>query len=254
MVRNQIADGRNSYGNRPPRAMGSSASRLMKMLDREHYDVSTTERERKIVRLWIETGAAYPGTYAALGCGMVGGYAQNHLDRSDTKWPSMIAAMKALKNRCGGCHVDAKRLPTSPSDDLGKQPWIPLKPDDLRRRYSRHLLYNLTRPDKSLLLLAPLARNAGGYGTCRSEDKAVFADTKDAEYQALLGGIRDGKKKLDEIKRFDMPGFRPREAYVRELKRYGIVSASLEPNSPIDVYATDRAYWKSHWYTHKREE
>ena len=37
---------------------------------------------------------------------------------------------------------------------------------DPRTRFSRHILYNLTRPEKSLLLLAPLAKEAGGYGVC----------------------------------------------------------------------------------------
>jgi len=248
VVRNQIADGRNAQGNRPPSTLGSSASPLMKLLDGSHHDATISPRQRKMIRLWIETGAPYPGTYAALGCGMIGGYAQNGLDRSDTKWPSMIAAQKALKRRCGECHVGAKRLADSPSDDLGKPPWIPLTPDDPRRRYSRHLLYNLTRPPMSLVLLAPLAREAGGYGTCRVDGKPIFADTGDAGYRKVLTAIDEVRKKLNEIKRFDMPGFRPRPAYVREMKRYGVLPATTEANDPIDVYATDRAYWQSLWY------
>ena len=31
------------------------------------------------------------------------------------------------------------------------------------------------------------------------------------------------RRRLDEIKRFDMPGFRPNEHYVRELKRFGVL-------------------------------
>ena len=45
-----------------------------------------------------------------------------------------------------------------------------------------------------------------------------------------------------------MPGFRPNEHYVREMKRYGILRESSDPaGDPIDVYATDRAYWRSFW-------
>jgi hypothetical protein len=41
-----------------------------------------------------------------------------------------------------------------------------------------------------------------------------------------------------------MPGFRPNVHYVREMKRYGVLPASLDARSdPIDVYATDRKYW-----------
>jgi hypothetical protein len=45
-----------------------------------------------------------------------------------------------------------------------------------------------------------------------------------------------------------MPGFVPNEHYVREMKRYGVLPASLDPNArPIDVYATDEAYWRLFW-------
>ena len=57
-----------------------------------------------------------------------------------------------------------------------------------------------------------------------------------------------GKENLDRIKRFDMPGFRPRRGYVREMKRYGILPADTPLDAAIDVYATDQAYWRSLWY------
>ena len=52
---------------------------------------------------------------------------------------------------------------------------------------------------------------------------------------------------LDGMKRFDMPGFRPGPEYVREMVRFGILPRAPGDATPIDVYATDRAYWKSHW-------
>ena len=48
--------------------------------------------------------------------------------------------------------------------------------------------------------------------------------------------------------RFDMPNFRPRVDWVREMKRYGILSATVDPNDSIDFYAVERDYWKSLWY------
>ena len=81
-------------------------------------------------------------------------------------------------------------------------------------RYNRHLLHNLSRPEKSLLLLAHLTRAAGGFGICKSQDtessQLFFTPTEDPDYIILLESIRDGKQYLDLIKRFDMPGFRPR--------------------------------------------
>ena len=78
--------------------------------------------------------------------------------------------------------------------------------------------------------------------------KAVFPNTSDPDYQKILSAIRDAKKKLDEIKRFDMPGFRPRQEYVQQMKRYGVLPHDLPEDALIDVYATDRAYWQSHWH------
>ena len=56
------------------------------------------------------------------------------------------------------------------------------------------------------------------------------------------------KQKLDEIKRFDMPGFRPSEHYIRELRRYGVLPADLAQDAPIDPYKADEAYWQSLWH------
>lgn len=244
-ARSLVADGRNGMGNRPPRSIGSSASRLLRLMDGSHHGAKTSQRERAVVRLWIDTGAPYPGTYAGLGSGMIGGYARNQLDRSDVQWASTKQAVESLQRRCGSCHKGQTVLPLSPSDEVRAPPWVDLSPRDLRRRFSRHLLYNLSRPEKSQLLLAPLAEQAGGHQTCGT---AVFADARDPDYQKILLMVQDAKKKLDEIKRFDMPGFRPRPEYVRELKRFGVLPADLPADAPIDVYAADRAYWKSLWH------
>ncbi|MBI3683144.1 MAG: hypothetical protein HY235_22455 [Acidobacteria bacterium] len=245
-VRDQIADGRNkAVSNYAPRTLGSSASALMKKLEPDHYGVRTTPHERKMVRLWIETGAAYPGTYAALGSGMIGSYTENQLDRTDLDWPTAKASLASLQQRCAACHTQDRPLPLSASDDQKLPPWNGLTIKDLRRRYSRHLLYNLTRPDQSMLLLAPLARKAGGYELCSA---AVFPDTSDPDYRNILAYIREAKQHLDEMKRFDMPGFRPRIDWVREMKRYGILPQDHDAAKPVDYYAVERAYWESFWH------
>ena len=258
-ARGLISDGRNGDGNRPPRSIGSGASPLLAYLESSHYQVQLSATERRTVRLWIDSGAAYPGTYAALGTGSIGQFEivnrSIRLDRSDTTWPSMIASMASLRRRCGACHSGDRSLPLSPSHVTGQggwgtaftgaPPWVALAPDDIRRRWSRHLFYDLSRPEKSLLLLAPLSKRAGGFESC---GKPVFADTDDPDYRKVLAAIEDSKRELQRIKRFDMPGFRPRLEYVREMIRYGILSPSTANDAPIDVYATDRAYWQSLWH------
>ncbi len=106
-----------------------------------------------------------------------------------------------------------------------------------------------------MLVLAPLAPEAGGYGSCREdfEDQGsapakVFDSCDDPDYRTLLAAVEAAARYLDEVKRFDMPGFQPRDAYVREMKRYGVLPSDLDPGAPVDPYAADRAYWRSLWF------
>ncbi|MFO7907552.1 MAG: hypothetical protein ACQESR_11965 [Planctomycetota bacterium] len=62
----EVADGRNAHGNRPPRSMGSSASKLMTRIDGSHHDVVVSEEEATLIRLWLDSGAAANGTYAVM--------------------------------------------------------------------------------------------------------------------------------------------------------------------------------------------
>ncbi|MBM4032999.1 MAG: hypothetical protein FJ291_14605 [Planctomycetes bacterium] len=221
-ARGLVSDGRNRpESNYPPYAIGSGASRLMKLIDGTHYKATLTEQERAVVRLWIESSACYPGTYACLG----NGFYPVHLAPQDHA---------EMAKRCGECHL--KNAPdrkggTEKAFVFGGQRLSP-----------QSTLFNLTRPDKSLILMAMLAKEAGGLDLCK---KPVFTATSDPLYQTLLARIRDAHDRLMAGKRFDMPGFRPTEHYVREMQRFGILPRDLKPTDPVDPYATDKAYWKT---------
>ena len=167
----QLADGRNQpQSNYAPRTLGSGGSPLMKLLSGGHYDVKPTERERRVVQLWLDIGAPYPGTYAALGTGSIGGYINNEETlNNDRDWPETRAAQSVFARRCASCH-DPRTNPIARtlSDENGLSFWEPSL-GDRRLEFSRHIIYNLSRPEKSLVLLAPLARSAGGYGRCKAK-------------------------------------------------------------------------------------
>jgi hypothetical protein len=129
-------------------------------------------------------------------------------------------------------------------------------------RTSRHHIFNLSRPEKSVVLLAPLAKSAGGYAEGKNAKPeavpidlvhapesvahpVVFERTDDPDYQAILAHIRVAGERLNEIKRFDMPGFQPRHEYLREMKRYGVLPADFDLEKPpqVDPYELDRKYW-----------
>ena len=255
-------------GNDAPYTTFSSASPLMNKIDGthpKHTKVKLTAAERRVIRLWIDVSAQYAGTYAAFGTGQIGGcWGNNRPVRvMADRWPDTPPAAAAIAKRCTPCH--GKMLPKHVTDLVPLDPWGDMlswtRP---MSRFSRHRVYNLTRPDKSLVLLAPLSRRAGGYAEgggviARIKENRsrppkpvihpmIFADTSDPDYRKILTHIRAAKAKLDEIKRFDMPGFQPRAEYIREMQRYGVLPMSLKPGTPVDPYKTDELYWQSMWH------
>jgi hypothetical protein len=171
---------------------------------------------------------------------------------TDHDWPTSLAASQVIDQRCISCHSDSgiARLPINLSDERGHSFWQPKIPHPSQIT-SRHLVFNLSRPDKSMVLLAPLAREAGGYQLChKTGDSApIFQKTDDPGYQTLLAMITQGRNHLETMTRFDMPQFKPHPAYLREMKRYGILPIDTPADKKIDPYETDRKYWESLWHT-----
>ena len=264
-VRRQFIDGRNQpVSNYGPRVIGSSASPLMKKiapslfggpLTASHHGVKLSEAEIATVRLWIDTGAAYPGTYASLGSGTIGGYYENRMVETDFAWPETKAARAVMVRRCDSCHKGGVRLPHALSDETKLSFWQP-RAGDPQLKSSRHFMFNLSRPELSLILMAPLSPKAGGLGMAQRDRKTgkietrhvVFESTDDPDYKTLLAMMQAGKARLEEMGRFDMPTFRPPGPYIREMQRYGILPATIKPGERVDYYAADRAYWKSLWW------
>jgi len=244
----QFVDGRNKpKSNLPPRSIGTSASPIMKKISGGHNGVKLSKNEIDKIRYWIESGAVYSGTYAALGSGSIGDRHGNIRINSDRGWPEIKEVGQVIDRRCMSCHQEKNILSRRFSDGS----YWSQDMDYARLRTVQHLTYNLSRPEKSLMLLVPLAKEAGGYGICKiknaedNTEKPVFASKDDPDYKKILAMCVAGKNNLEQIKRFDMPGFRPTIPYMREMKRYGVLPASFDPaKDPIDVYATDQAYFQ----------
>jgi hypothetical protein len=91
---------------------------------------------------------------------------------------------------------------------------------------------------------APLAREAGGLGWCLQTDArskvggrvdlqaptaVVFPNAQDPDYQKLLQSIERASTHLHEnLKRFDMPDYRPNPWYPILLKRWGVLPAEFD--------------------------
>jgi mono/diheme cytochrome c family protein len=225
------------------------------MVDGSHYEVKLTTVEWRTLWLWIESGAPYVGSYAGL----------RNTEQQEVAGTAPGAVFgqhqEVLQRRCANCHSvgseaenAAKPLPypkewSEQNKKIAGRPTgayerVLLK-DDPIARYSTHALLNFTRPELSPLLLAPLAKAAGGLESCG----IVFRDRTDPDYKSLLAGLRKGQALLDAEPRFGAPGFKPNRQYVREMKRFGVLPAAFDlTKNPLDVFQTDQSYWKSLWY------
>ncbi len=258
-VHKQIKDGRNlPRGNHGPREIGDSASPLMEKLNGIHHDVEASPEEIRKVRYWLHAGATYLGTYAALGCGMIGTDVWNHqIDRTVDNFDSVKVASKVLEKRCFTCHSGRYHIPRTP---CAPEMWRRWRPEaynivgQYENKFLNHIIYNYTRPELSTILLASLSKKAGGYSACRAIDKngkvikdqpvITFKSKNDPDYQLLLKAIQDIKKQHDKDPRWNMPGFIPPPEYIREMKKYGILDERIDPKeTPVNFYQLDRKYW-----------
>jgi hypothetical protein len=159
-----------------------------------------------------------------------------------------------IKRRCSSCHTQASGKPLPLVIERGDTRGLtrPLGPherrvikDDPLAYYGAEILINFTNPERSPVLLAPLSGPAGGWGRCG----LVFTDRKDPDYQHMLARIREGKRIMDAGPRYTETGFKPNRQYVREMKKYGVLPESFDRGAhEIDVFETDRKYWRSLWY------
>lgn len=158
-----------------PRRWGSPASRLGQVLTSGHPDptggprVQMTVAERGRLFAWMDLNVPYYGTYEMENPSAEGGR---------RVYPPGLDALLADVNRrrCAACHPGG--LPT--------------------RGYLR-----LTDPELNDFLVAPLARAAGGRGSC---GEGVFRSPADPDYQALLEAIEPARLALMTRPRMDMPG------------------------------------------------
>ncbi|MCL2710244.1 MAG: hypothetical protein FWE95_05130 [Planctomycetaceae bacterium] len=230
-----VVDNRNRIlSSHPIYEVGSGVSTLMDTIEPSHYEVQLTQEEKNIIRLWIDTSATYPGTYASLRTGLF----------------SVDVDFKQLLSRCGECHATKDFNEARP---FALEGWTfpGIKGNtsrDIPRQERWNLthtpLFNISNPERSMILRAPLAKTAGGMEACA---KVIFEDTNDPFYKAVLATLQDANRRLHIEKRFDMPGFRPNDDYIREMQKYGFVKKDLGPTELFDFYQAEQEYFDS-WY------
>jgi hypothetical protein len=224
--------GGNVRGNDPPYKYGSGSSKLLKMLAGGHGKTKLSQAEMNLIRLWIDTGMWQHGTHAAMSLQGLQGYGASDDPFSSKRYRATIDA-DILQRRCDSCHTPRKR-----------------PRNYLKRGQLDDENVNLSRPEMSKLLLAPLAVEAGGLGLCRDKDTqqrgegSVFADKSDADYVALKAEIEKMRDICYPGGFHWKPGFRTNPIYIREMKRYGVLPSDFDPETPIDPWQTDQEYYE----------
>jgi hypothetical protein len=190
---------------RPAYSFGSKVSRLADILAAGHHDVTLTDEERERIFTWIDTNGAYYDRY-------------EFVDGNPQRWIFTGAVRETLfdvyARRCGVCH--------GPADKQQHYQWMELN--------SRNWWLNLNRRDvsRSRMLLAPLARAAGGWQRCGDP---VFADAADADYQKLRACLIEAWESLCKRPRADLLSIRGTEAERQE----STVPAPPPPRPPAFV-------------------
>jgi hypothetical protein len=159
-----------------PLAWGSPQSRLANVVLSGHPDsdgnprIDLKDYERRRILAWIDLNVPYYGSSET---------AHPEAPGCRRMYPAALDAVLAevAARRCASCHAGGQ-LP--------------------RREWTR-----VTSPELNSFLLAPLARAAGGTERCQ---QAVFSNTDDPDYQAILATFDPVLRLLNETPRMDMPG------------------------------------------------
>ncbi len=189
-----------------PYTTGALASRLPEYFTKEHCGQEVDDVSLRRVYFWLDSNAIYQGTYAnarPLSAGRRDRWAP--LDKAGlADWFSKELA-PIYAEKCADCHKrltgenrDRSEVFEGPNTDwIGRFGWI-----------------DLTRPEKSALLNAHLAKAAGGRGLSTDKNAPedspalVFESKDDAQWQALYNAILKGKALADKRPEADRPGFR----------------------------------------------
>jgi len=174
-----------------PRTWGSPASKLTRIVMSGHPDdkgkprVKMPPADQRRLLAWMDLNVPYYGT-------------------ADTALPDNRACRQIFPTglrrvmddvyarRCSACHqtkgVSMKRAAWRTRGGIN-DPYL-----------------RVTNPHLNAFLLAPLAKSAGGTQQC---GKAVFTDTTDPDYKAVLKTFEPTDKAIRAVPRMDMPGAKP---------------------------------------------
>jgi len=175
-------------GETTPKTIGSWISRLCKHIDtKEHCGKEIPLADRQRIYTWIDANVPFHSSYDYSRQSPAG---RESLDA----WKFDKDFDRSFVKRCVTCHQ------TKAFNQSMRGGWIPVhskawtpraltmnsfeRNDRETARYGPDQRINISNPEHSAFLLAPLSEQAGGWGLCG--DGQVFADKQDPDYQIFL--------------------------------------------------------------------
>jgi len=199
---------------------GSLVSEIRKWLEKKHGGRIVPLDDRKRIYTWIDANVPYYGTYKFTNTHVMGGRDRWYAtDRG--KW-FRKDFLPVFNKRCLGCHKRHVTPQTYNYNPGGRgtimvtsKLWNDRALNSFQLGHGRISMIgqigpvhriNLTHPEWSQMLTAPLSKKAGGMQLCKGKSGGpVFKDTSDADYQAMLKALQRGRDTLLADPRVDMP-------------------------------------------------
>ena len=159
----------------------------------------------------------------------------------DTEWNKMLLSYALQKeinsrgcNRFGGVYYKLDLEPRELKEELYND-----LPSLSKGMY--HDIMEIFHDGGSAVLCAPLDAKAGGRAG-KGGHPAIFKSRADPRYQTVLKAVQKAKNFVDSKNpRYDSPNYKPRGAYLRAMKRYGIIGGENSEN--FSAFECDKKYW-----------
>ena len=204
-----------------PKSRGSYVSKIRKHIETDFCTPKPLPLEdRKRIYTWIDANVPYFGTYEFTNSKVMGGRSRWYVTYKN-KWFRRDFE-PVFNRRCMSCHkryITPQTYNYNPGGEgkimVTSKLWNDIALSSFQLGHGRISMIgqlgpvhriNLTHPEWSQMLTAPLAKKAGGMQLCKTEDGgAVFKDKTDRDYQAMLKALKKAHNTLMADPRIDMP-------------------------------------------------
>jgi len=199
---------------------GAIVSRIREYIETDHSGQVLPDEARRRIYTWIDANVPYYGTYDVTDRRVVGGRDRWYV--GDPNGWFQKEFLPVFNRRCMPCHqryVTPQTYNYNPGDQgkvlVSSKLWTDTALRQFQLGHGRisftgqigpdHRI-NLTHPEWSQMLTAPLPKKAGGLGLCQPKQglPQPFADEDDSDYQAILRALGQGHQRLLANPRADM--------------------------------------------------